>query len=188
MTDLKDKNLRFLLMKTLADLVAAEVGDSRGELMDDLLAQFDELGVKSFTVKIPGAEKVATFTIAEPKPTTKVDADRLLDWVLANRPELTKVIEHPATEAWEEVVLADDALKVLGAESMLAGEDYYAPSGEQIPGLKYVAAGRPKSFTVRYEKGGQDRVIQAWRDGDLAGIEPGRNLPSIGINNNEGTK
>ncbi|QIG57725.1 Ku-like dsDNA break binding protein [Arthrobacter phage Shoya] len=180
MTELKDKNLRFLLMKTLADLVAAEVGDARGELMEDLLGQFDDLGVKSFTVKIPGAEKVATFTIAEPKPTTKVDGPTLLDWCRANRPELTKVIEHPAKEAWEEVVLADDALKVLSDELALAGEDFYTTDGEQVPGLKYVAAGRPKSFSVKYEKGGQDRVIQAWRDGDLAGIEPGRNLPSIG--------
>lgn len=180
MTELKDKNLRFLLMKTLADLVAAEVGDARGELMEDLLAQFDDLGVKSFTVKIPGAEKVATFTIAEPKPTTKIEGDRLLDWCLANRPDLTRVIEHPAKEAWEEVVLADDALKVLSGEALLVGEDFYTESGEQIEGLKYVAAGRPKSFSVKYEKGGQDRVIEAWRSGDLAGIEPGRNLPSIG--------
>lgn len=180
MTELKDKNLRFVLMKTLADLVAAEVGDARGELMDELLAQFDDLGVKSFSVKIPGAEKVATFTIAEPKPTTKVDGAALLDWCIANRPELTQVVEHPAKEAWEEVVLADEALKLLEAELALAGEDFWTPDGEQVPGLKYVPAGRPKSFTVRYEKGGQERVIQAWRDGDLAGIEPGANLPSIG--------
>ena len=180
MTELKDKNLRFLLMKTLADLVAAEVGDARGELMDDLLAQFDDLGVKSFTVKIPGAEKVATFTITEPKPTTKVDKDALLDWCVANRPDLVGVIAHPATEYWEEEVLTDDALKVLADELALAGEDYFTPDGEMVPGLKYVAAGRPISFSVKYEKGGQDRVIQAWRDGDLAGIEPGRNLPSIG--------
>lgn len=186
MTELKDKNLRFLLMKTLADLVAAEVGDARGDLMDDLLSQFDDLGVKSFTVKIPGAEKVATFTIAEPKPTTKVDGGALLDWCLANRPDLTRVIEHPAKEAWEEVVLADDALKVLSDELALAGEDFYTPDGEQVPGLKYLAAGRPKSFTVRYEKGGQDRVIEAWRAGDLAGIEPGRNLPAIGNNTKAG--
>lgn len=180
MTDLKDKNLRFLLMKTLADLVAGEVAESRGDLMDELLEQFEDLGVKSFSVKIPGAEKVATFTIAEPKPTTKVDGPALLDWVLANRPELTKDVEHPAREAWTETVLADDALKVLAEDAALLGEDYWTPDGEQIPGLKYVAAGRPKSFTVRYEKGGQDRVIQAWRDGDLGAIEPGANLPRIG--------
>lgn len=180
MTELKDKNLRFVLMKTLADLVASEVGDARGELMEDLLAQFDDLGVKSFSVKIPGAEKVATFTIAEPKPATKVDTNALLDWCLANRPELTQEIEHPAKDAWTETVLADDALKVLSAETLLAGEEYFTPQGEKVEGLRYVAAERPKSFSVKYEKGGQERVIQAWRDGDLAGIEPGRNLPSIG--------
>lgn len=180
MTDLKDKNLRFLLMKTLADLVASEVGDSRGELMEDLLKQFDDLGVKSFSVKIPGQEKVATFTIAEPKPTTKMHHDELHDWCLENRPELTRIIEHPATEAWEESVLADDALKVLSNDLDLIGDKFYTSDGEEVPGLTYIPAGRPKSFTVRYEKGGQDRIIQAWKDGDLAGIEPGRNLPRIG--------
>jgi len=182
-TELKDKNLRFLLMKTLADLVAAEVGDARGDLMEDLLAQFDDLGVKSFTVKIPGAEKVATFTIAEPKPTTKVSHDDLHDWCLENRPDLTRIVQHPAKEAWEESVLADDALKVLSEDLDLIGDKYYTADGEEVPGLTYVPAGRPKSFSVKYEKGGQDRVIEAWRNGDLAGIEPGRNLPAIGNTN-----
>lgn len=180
MTDLKDKNLRFLLMKTLADMVGGEVAEARGELMDELLQQFDDLGVKSFTVKVPGAEKVATFTIAEPKPATKVDNAALLDWCRDNRPELTQVIEHPAREAWEETALTDDALKVLAESSVLVGEEYFTADGQPIEGLKYVAAGRPKSFSVKYEKGGQERVIQAWRDGDLAGIEPGQNLPTIG--------
>lgn len=72
----------------------------------------------------------------------------MLDWRRANRPELTQVVEHAAKEAWEEVALADDALKVLADEWLLVGDHYHTAGGERIDGLKYIAAGRPKSFKI----------------------------------------
>jgi hypothetical protein len=179
---LKDDILRFTLMKTLTDLVKGEADEARAELFPDLLEQFNELGTKSFTVKVPGAEKVATFTIAEPKPATKVDDAALIRWCELNRPDLLTDVEHPPVEAWTQTVLTDGALKEIMATCPLVGEKFYTETGEEVEGVTYIPAGTPKSFTVRYEKGGQERVIQAWRDGDLAGIEPGKNLPQIGSN------
>ncbi|HEX9228129.1 MAG TPA: hypothetical protein VF885_16120, partial [Arthrobacter sp.] len=76
----KDKNLRFLLMKTLADYAKTETDAARAELLPVLLEQYKATGTKSFTVHIPGAEKVATFTLAEPKPGHQVDEAALLQW------------------------------------------------------------------------------------------------------------
>lgn len=180
MSNLKERNLKFLLMKTLADLVKGETDVERAELMDELLEQFEETGNKSFSIKIPGAEKVATFTIAEPKPSHKVDTEALLDWCRENRPELVETVHHPAVEAWTETKLRDDVEKVITGEYKLAGTMYVDDDMVPVDGVEYVPAPTPKSFSVRYEKGGQERVIEAWRSGELGGIAPGKNLPQIG--------
>ena len=177
---LKDKNLEFLLKKTLADLVKSEVDENRGELFPALLEQFEENGVKSFSIKVPGAEKVATFTIAEPKPATKTDTAALIQWCEQNRPDLLTDVEHPPVEAWTQTVLSDGAEAEIMKTCPLVGEKFYGEDGAEVDGLTYIPAGKPKSFTVRYERGGQERVLQAWRDGDLATIDTGKNLPKIG--------
>lgn len=180
MTTLKERNLKFLLMKTLADMVKGETDAERKELMDVLLAQFEDTGTKSFSIGIPGAEKVATFTISEPKPGHKVDPSALLAWCQEHRPDLVETIEHPPVEGWTEHRLRDDVEKVITKEYKLAGDMYVNDDMEPVDGVEYVPAGTPKSFTVTYVKGGQQRVIDAWRNGELAGIEPGQNLPQIG--------
>lgn len=180
MTTLKEQNLTFLLLKTLADLVKTETDKGRAELMEVLLAQFEDTGNKSYSVHIPGAEKVATFTIAEPKPTHKVDPAALLAWCQENRPDLVETIEHPPVEAYTEHRLRDDVEKVITKEYSLAGGMYVTEDMEPVDGVEYVPAGTPKSFTVRYEKDGQERVVQAWRNGELGAITPGANLPQIG--------
>ena len=178
--NLKDQNLTFLLMKTLSDMVKTETDTARQELMDKLLAQFNETGTKSFSIQVPGAEKVATFTISEPKPGHKVNSDELLSWCQANRPDLVETLIHPMIPARTEYRLRDDVEKVITSEYKLAGDTYITDDGEPVAGVEYVPAGTPKSFSVRYEKGGQERIIEAWRNGELPGIEPGRHLPQIG--------
>jgi hypothetical protein len=83
-------------------------------------------------------------------------------------------------EPWTEHRLRDDVEKVITKEYSLAGGMYVNEDMEPVDGVEYVPAGTPKSFTVRYEKGGQERVIEAWRGGELPGIEPGTSLPQIG--------
>lgn len=180
-TTLKDRNLRFLLMKTMSDMVKGETDAERKELMEALLAQFEETGTKSFSIGIPGAEKVATFTISEPKPGHKVDPAALLAWCQENRPDLVETIEHPAVEAFTEHKLRDDIEKVITKEYKLAKDTYITDDGEPVAGVEYIPAGTPKSFTVTYVKEGQQRVIDAWRGGELGNITPGTNLPQIGV-------
>lgn len=177
---LKEQNLRFLLMKTLTDMVKTETDAGRAELMEVLLEQFNDIGTKSFSIGIPGAEKVATFTIAEPKPGHKVNDAELLAWCQEHRPDLVETIEHPPVDPWTEYKLADGVEKAITSKYKLAGTVYVDEDMVPVDGVEYIPAGTPKSFTVRYEKGGQERVIEAWRSGELGHITPGQSLPQIG--------
>lgn len=179
---LKDQNLRFLLMKTLADYAKAETDAARAELLPVLLEQYRETGNKAFSVHIPGAEKVATFTLAEPKPGHTVDQDALLQWCEWHRPDLVEEIEHPPVAGWTERKLRADVEKIIPKEYKLAGNTYITDDGEPIDGVTYVPAADPKSYTVTYTggKAGQARVIEAYRAGELASVTPGKTLPQIG--------
>lgn len=180
MTDTKAQNLRFLLMKTIADLAKSLTDDERKNVQASLLELFEATDSKSFAVRIPGGEKVATFTLNEPSPKNKIDSEALLDWARTNRPDLVETVYHPATEAWQEQRLCVSAEAEIVRDFKLAGTSYITADGEPVVGIEYVPSGAPKSFTVRYEKGGQERVIEAWRDGELPGIDLGGSLPMIG--------
>lgn len=179
----KERNLTFLLLKTLADVVKSEQEAGRAAILPALLDNYRETGSKTVVIHIPGAEKVAQFTLAEPKPGHKVDAEALLQWCEWHRPDLVEEIEHPAVAAWTERKLKSDvAEKVIPKEYNLAGNDYTTDDGEIVDGITYVPAAEPKSFTVSYEGGkeGVKRVIEAYRNGELPGITPGQSLPQIG--------
>lgn len=178
----KERNLGFLLLKTLADHVKTEQEAGRAAILPALLENYRETGSKTTSIHIPGAEKVAQFTLAEPKPGHDVDQDRLLQWCEWNRPDLVEEIEHPPVAAWTERKLRSDVDKIIPKEYKLAGNTYITDDGEPIDGITYVPAAEPKSFTVSYEGGkdGAKRVIQAYRGGELASITPGNSLPQIG--------
>lgn len=178
----KEDNLSFLLLKTLADVVKAEQEAGRAAVLPALLENYRETGSKTVVIHIPGAEKVAQFTLAEPKPGHKVEEDRLLQWCEWHRPDLVEEIEHPAVEAWTERKLRADVEKVIPKEYKLAGNTYITDDGEPIDGVTYVPAAEPKSFTVSYEggKAGVARLIEAYRGGELPNITPGQSIPAIG--------
>jgi hypothetical protein len=178
----KERNLGFLLLKTLADVVKTEQEAGRAAILPALLDNYRETGSKTVSIHIPGAEKVAQFTLAEPKPGHKVDESDLLRWCEWHRPDLVEEIEHPAVEAWTERKLRADVEKVIPKEYKLAGNTYITDDGEPVEGVIYVPAAEPKSFTVTYEGGkeGVKRVIEAYRGGELANITPGNSIPQIG--------
>lgn len=174
MADTMNANLFYLLQKTIADMLAAEADATRADLTAHLLERYAEDGVKSMTVKLPGGAKVATYTLAEPKPKLDVPAEALLEFVSEHYPDLVETVEHPAVEAWTERVVPPSALKALGLKATDSGE-VVTKAGEVVPGCKSTQA-PPKHFTVRYEDGdaGRERVRRAWEDGDLAELIAGR--------------
>jgi hypothetical protein len=167
-------------MGAMATVIKDANEAQRKKILADLLGIYKDTGNKSWTVTLPSGDKVATFTIAEPKPGHKVNNDELLAWCRSNRADLVETLSHPAVPAWTEYRLRGDVEKVITSEYKLAGDTYITDDGEPVAGVEYVPAGTPKSFTVRYAPGGQERIIEAWRGGELAGIEPGKNLPMIG--------
>jgi hypothetical protein len=178
----KERNLGFLLLKTLADVVKTEQEAGRAAVLPALLENYRETGSKTVVIHIPGAEKVAQFTLAEPKPSHKIDAEELLRWCEWHRPDLVEEIEHPAVEAWTERKLRADVEKVISKEYNLATNAYINDDGEEVEGITYVPAAEPKSFTVSYEGGkeGVKRIIEAYLAGELPNITPGAALPAIG--------
>ena len=174
---LKTEFLAFVLRKTIADMVASEVKSERGTRMEQLLDLHEDTGAKQVAVKLPSGEQVATLTITQPSPKQVVDESRLLAWCKENRPDLVETVDHPATEAWTEERVNAEAFRRIEAD--VVDGDWITADGEHIDGIRTVTDA-PSSFSVKYSKGGQDRIIDAWRSGELSSIEPGGTLPQIG--------
>lgn len=192
---LRDHNLRFALLKAVADAINDELAGERSDHTLALRERYDDEGVKAFDVKLPaGGGKVATISLSVPKATTKVvDADAYTAWCRVNMP--TAVTEHttPAGVAWVETIQhpATPAETVYSVDPgmtnvLLAGASPVGGPGEVvdedgliIDGVEYTPAGKPKSFSVRYERAGREALALAYRDGRLDHLLGGSTLPAL---------
>lgn len=172
---LKQNNLQFVLKKTIADLVTDEVKQDRAERMQELLELFRDVGAEKFEVKLPDGQSVATISILKPKPKLAIKEYELMGWLEANGYE--HLIETVTIPERTEKRIPVDILDKIGAVETDDGE-YVTPDGVPVDGA-HVATPEPASFTVRYAKGGQHRIIDAWQAGELAGIDAGTTLPQI---------
>lgn len=180
---MQESNLEFLLKKTLEDFIKVEVAADREAVFPQLLEIYDAIGSKQFVVKLPDGEKVATFTIHEPKSTDQVDDEALIQWLEDNGYDdqvLTRTIPEKVIPAHEEKAIKTGVLGAIGATLTSEGV-YVTPHGEVIEGIERVPAERPKRFAVKYEEGneGRRKVIQAWRNGELNHLVEGTILPQI---------
>lgn len=175
-----------LISYATAKAMYAFLGDylsGEKEVIDAAMVErYNETDDKQKVIKIPGAEKIATLTLAEPKPQLKVEADALLEWCRENRPELVETVTHAPVEGWTESRLTPDALKLLQKECTAAGDAFYTEDGQEVAGLTYVPAPAPKSASLLFvgNKDGQRRLLEAYRGGELGGIAPAPSLPAIG--------
>lgn len=170
--------LAFTLRKTIADLVADEVKAERGDVFDRLADLHADTGTKQVSVKLPNGDPVATLTITQPSAKEHVNPAALLAWARENRPDWIETIEHPAQEAWTEEKVNPAVARKAGL-TVLSDGSVVTDDGEVVDGLTYTTPA-PSSFSVKYADGGRDRVIDAWRAGDLAEVDPGNTLPQIG--------
>lgn len=169
----KEDRLAFLLRKTIADFVATEVKDERAQIFEDLIGRYDEDGTKQLVVTLPGGEAIATLTIAQPTPKTTVkDESALLDWVAESDPA---AIEEVTTRRVSRMKLAE-----LEKNTEVIDGDHYTADGEQVPGLVTTTA-KPSSFSVKYQGGdkARARLVQAWKQGELATLDTGNTLPAL---------
>lgn len=187
---LDERLRRFVTVKTAADILNDAVKAARTDLTRSLVAEHQESGIKARTVKIGGV-KVATATIAEPGPETKVTNEKdLLAWAKTNRPDLIETVEHPATEAWTETrVKAPELTRLIEDSDDTGSGDLVTADGELIPGVRYVATPTPKSFSITFAKpthksddplaGGRRTVLDAFARGDITMTEALADLDAI---------
>ena len=186
---MRERNLRMVFLKAVADAVEAELRRMRDDHTATLLGEWREEGSKSWNVRLPGGTtKVATITLSEPKPSTAVtDPDAFLAWCEANVPGAVEEYETPPVPAVE-AVPARTVRRVSpkGQTAILArlkpvGEECVDPeSGALVDGVTYKPAAEPKSFSVRYETDGRDALALAYRAGELDHLASGSVLPQIG--------
>jgi hypothetical protein len=192
--NLKDRNLRYALLKAFTEAIAAELDAEKATHKADLTARYDTEGVKSFDVKLPDGTKVAAISLAIPKASTEVtDTDALLKWAEANAPHLVEVTEHPAVaehlvlvpavEAWTEKVLdtklVAELLTHVKPVERTGGPVVDTDTGQIVDGVTYTPEGPPKSFSVRYTDDGREDLGRAYRSGDLSFLVGGTPLPAI---------
>lgn len=170
----KEDRLSFLLRKTIADYVTAEVKSERGDIFEDLIELYEEHGSKQVVVKLPDGEAVATLTIAQPKPKTSYkDMEALEAWVAETDPD--------AIETVTTTRISPEKLAELQKTTTVVDGKHFTEDGEEVPGM-VTTTEKPSSFTVKFQEGdtSRERLIEAWKQGELAGIDTGKTVPQLG--------
>jgi len=183
--NLRERNLQLALLKAVADAVQKAMAELREDHLVTLLDSYDNVGVKAFVVKLPGdpSLKVATITLAEQKEAYEVtDEKAFLKWSAANRPDSVETVITPTVRkrTFKQVNPRAQTAYLKELRPGDGGIAFDPTNGEVVEGVTYRPAGRPKSFAVRYETEGRDRLIDAWRLGELADIVGSDVLPQIG--------
>lgn len=178
---IKNDNLAFLLGKTILDAISDEMKERRETLTQTLLERYADDEVKSYSVSLPNGEKVASITITEPKPKEVINERELVAWLEdAGRDDLIRTVEIPATTERKPIAGVLDKLEATVTDEGV----YVTPDGVPVDGAM-LRREAPKSFTVRYANGNDSKqaLLDAWRAGELAGIDPATVLPEITTEN-----
>lgn len=193
MTNLKDDNLRFVLLKAIADAAAEELGRLRADHLPPLLERYAEDGSASFRVKLPGSDDlVATVSLSVPKDKIEItDEDEFLTWAelhhagavhveeIPGEPERVEVV--PATEPRIERTILPKELTALMKQFKATQEGVVdLATGVLVEGATLVKGAAPKSFSVKYEPDGAELLAGAYRAGKLDDVVAGTTLPPVG--------
>lgn len=190
--NLRDRNLRFALLKAVADAINEELALERGDHTRDLKARYEDEGTTAFDVALPdGGAKVAKISLSVPKPVTEiVDEEAFVAWCRENMP--TAVTETVIPAEPERVIPATPERTVYTVDPKMAdtllkgtrpvdsaGGPVVDDGGLLVEGVEYRPAGAPKSFSVRYEKDGREALALAYRAGALDHLVGGSTLPQL---------
>jgi hypothetical protein len=182
--NLRDRNLRIALLRTLAKAVNDELALEREGHLSDLLDRYDEDGTTSFTVLLPGdSAGLGKIILNEGKASWDIDGAELLEWAKEHAPTMVRETVVPPQpemrfqELWPASVAAlEKRLDWVEVEGEYVAVD--TATGQIVPGVTYKPAGRPSQFQVRLSAQGKERVIRAWASGQLNEIARGA-LPQI---------
>lgn len=189
---LSTDNLRFVLLKAIADAAAKELGDLRDAHLEPLLERYDDEGTSSYKVKLPDGTVVANLALSVPKgAVTVTDESAFTAWVRANHPDAVEevfiagepehVITVPATEDRTDYVLKDKKVSALMKQFKATEEGVVdTATGQMVAGAEYKKGAKPKAFAVTYETDGREQLAGAYRAGKLDDVVAGTSLPAVG--------
>ena len=181
---LRERNLRVALLNTLLGAIKVEVDSARSELLQELLGRFDDDGTTKFTITLPGSTKpLGSITLPLPAATQGVDELAFLAWAKEEAPHLLTEVVIPAQEE-QRIVDFDKKARTAFLNDLLLDEDegiYHTADGLLPLGISYTAGGRPKSLTVTLPAASKERLLAAYRAGELEHIEAGIPLNPVAI-------
>lgn len=188
----KDDNLRFVVLKALADAVTDELAQMRADHLGPLLERYDEEGTKSFSVRLPSTGAlIGALTLPEPKDKYEVtDEAAFTAWFAENHPDAVTVevipgepertVVVPATPD-ETITTIDPKHRTAIMKALKSTDDGIVDTvtGSYVQGVKFSPGKRPDKFSVTYEPEGREQLAAAYRAGELDGIVTGTALPPV---------
>jgi hypothetical protein len=153
---------REAILKTLYDEIGAQLKAVRAEVQAELDAS---AGVRQVAAQLPDGQLVAKVSLTDPAPEAKVtDEDAYTAWVRDHHParpaNITRRLLTEVRPAFTTVLLAE--LTAAGVPEW-CDEDGVVHT---VPGVE-IRATRARTHSVRFDKGGRDAVMAAWRAGQL---------------------
>lgn len=189
---LRDRNLRYALLKAVADWINDQLEDEKALHRADLVARYAEEGTKSFDVRLPNGPKVATISLTVPKPTTVVvDEDALMEWAHKYASWLLDTEVHPpvpeqvipAQPGWVDYRLNPKRVTELLDQVIPVNPAAPGPvadsNGLIVDGVEHKPAAEPRSFSTRYTDDGRAAIAEAYHAGQLSHLVAGTVLPAI---------
>ncbi|MFJ6073646.1 hypothetical protein ACIQFU_22865 [Streptomyces sp. NPDC093065] len=163
---LKDAAAREAYLKTLLDVVNDAYKAARSETQQLLDTAAEETGARQVAASLPDGGDIATVSLSAGEAAAKViDDEAFTAWVVANYG--TEVERRFVTE-----VRGAFREKVLGALTAAGGLEWADPESgviHEVPGVA-IAPARARTHSLRFKKDGREQVMQAWREGRLAGV------------------
>lgn len=163
---LREAAARETYLKTLLDVVNDAYKAARAETQTLLDAAAEETGTRQAAVALPDGPDIATVSLSAGSAEARVtDAEAFTAWV----------VEHYGTEVERRFVTevrSSFREKVLGALTAAGGTEWADPETgviHEVPGVA-IAPARARTHSLRFKKDGRDQVMQAWREGRLAGV------------------
>lgn len=158
-------------LKAVEELVTRRAAEVREELTVKYVKAYKAMGLKSLDVSWAG-KKVATATLSIPKaPVLGVTNEGLFrSWVEQNAPDQVDVFTPPPPAPTR--TMRAEFVSDLLARLVETPEGWVDPeTGEVVPGVTLPPTPAPKSYSIRFADGGAEYLLEAWRQGELAGLD-----------------
>lgn len=178
---LRDDNLRFALLKALADIVDEELKSQRAGHAQVLFQAYDDSRSTSFDVLLPGGRQAATISLTGIGQAYVVDNEAaFLDWASEHQPQMVKetVVPPQPEQRFREVNASAKTAMLKRLQVDDEGRIYDPKTGLTPDGVSRSGPGQPTGFQIRFTANGRGELVRAYQGGALNQIL-GAALPEL---------